>query len=112
MGILFLAVVPFLKILWELVCCLKRYHEKVRFNFLKVGKIVFAFVMVKLMCSFVFGMCQGKANSGTDLKYMCHTVKKLMMQRIFVTEKKEDKTSSGQAKTLSHCSKSVVILFF
>ncbi|KAM6937436.1 general transcription factor 3C polypeptide 6 [Xenentodon cancila] len=39
---------------------------------------------------------KGKANSGTDLKYMCHTVKKLMMQRIFVTEKKEAKTSPGK----------------
>ncbi|XP_028286145.1 general transcription factor 3C polypeptide 6 [Parambassis ranga] len=30
----------------------------------------------------------GKENH-QDLKYMCHTVKKLMMQRIFLTDKKE-----------------------
>ncbi|XP_018519456.1 general transcription factor 3C polypeptide 6 isoform X1 [Lates calcarifer] len=36
------------------------------------------------------------ADSGPELKYMCHTVKKLMMQRIFLTEKKEGETSTGQ----------------
>ncbi|XP_072241839.1 general transcription factor 3C polypeptide 6 [Leuresthes tenuis] len=36
-----------------------------------------------------------KSSSGSDLKYMCHTVKKLTMQRIFVTEKKEGETTSG-----------------
>lgn len=41
-------------------------------------------------------MCAGKADSGPELKYMCHTVKKLMMQRIFLTEKKEGETSTGQ----------------
>uniref|UniRef100_A0AAQ6A133 Transcription factor TFIIIC triple barrel domain-containing protein n=1 Tax=Amphiprion ocellaris TaxID=80972 RepID=A0AAQ6A133_AMPOC len=38
---------------------------------------------------------KGKAHSAPDLKYMCHTVKKLTMQRIFLTEKREDETSSG-----------------
>ncbi|XP_070763987.1 general transcription factor 3C polypeptide 6 [Enoplosus armatus] len=50
-----------------------------------------------------FGTCvlfeegpqKGKADSGPELKYMCHTVKKLMMQRIFLTEKKEGETSTG-----------------
>ncbi|XP_047451504.1 general transcription factor 3C polypeptide 6 [Mugil cephalus] len=37
---------------------------------------------------------KGKANSGTDLKYMCHTAKKLKMQRIFLTDKKEGETSA------------------
>lgn len=37
----------------------------------------------------------GKANDGPELKYMCHTVKKLMMQRVFLTEKKEGETSTG-----------------
>ncbi|XP_008304477.1 general transcription factor 3C polypeptide 6 [Stegastes partitus] len=37
----------------------------------------------------------GKDQSGPDLKYMCHTVKKLTMQRIFLTEKREGETSSG-----------------
>ncbi|CAG13043.1 unnamed protein product, partial [Tetraodon nigroviridis] len=31
-----------------------------------------------------------------ELKYACHTVRKLMMQRIFLTEKKECETSTGQ----------------
>ncbi|XP_055078442.1 general transcription factor 3C polypeptide 6 isoform X2 [Periophthalmus magnuspinnatus] len=34
-------------------------------------------------------------DSGPELKYMCHTVKKLMMQRVFLTEKKEGETSQG-----------------
>ncbi|XP_067357886.1 general transcription factor 3C polypeptide 6 isoform X2 [Channa argus] len=33
--------------------------------------------------------------SGSELKYMCHTVKKLMMQRIFLTEKKDGETITG-----------------
>lgn len=39
----------------------------------------------------------GGADSGSELKYMCHTGKKLMMQRIFLTEKKEGETSTGAA---------------
>lgn len=35
-----------------------------------------------------------------ELKYTCHTVKKLMMQRIFLTEKKEFETSEGQPEQL------------
>nr|XP_020466906.1 general transcription factor 3C polypeptide 6 [Monopterus albus]XP_020466913.1 general transcription factor 3C polypeptide 6 [Monopterus albus] len=35
------------------------------------------------------------ADSGPEIKYMCHTMKKLMMQRVFLTEKKEDETSTG-----------------
>ncbi|XP_022047645.1 general transcription factor 3C polypeptide 6 isoform X2 [Acanthochromis polyacanthus] len=38
---------------------------------------------------------KGIANSGPNLKYMGHTAKKLTMQRIFLTEKREDETSSG-----------------
>ncbi|XP_068458432.1 general transcription factor 3C polypeptide 6 isoform X2 [Clinocottus analis] len=38
---------------------------------------------------------KGKADSSPELKYMCHTVKKLMMQRIFLVEKKEGETSTG-----------------
>lgn len=37
----------------------------------------------------------GKAGSNPELKYTCHTAKKLMMQRIFLTEKKEGETSTG-----------------
>ncbi|XP_034391091.1 general transcription factor 3C polypeptide 6 isoform X1 [Cyclopterus lumpus] len=36
-----------------------------------------------------------KADRGPELKYMCHTVKKLMMQRIFLVEKKEGETSTA-----------------
>ncbi|PWA14279.1 hypothetical protein CCH79_00012280, partial [Gambusia affinis] len=38
---------------------------------------------------------KGQAHSGPGLKYMCHTVKKLTMQRIFLTEKMEDETIAG-----------------
>ncbi|KAJ3596112.1 hypothetical protein NHX12_002521 [Muraenolepis orangiensis] len=31
----------------------------------------------------------------TDLKYNCHTVKRLKMQRIFLTEKKDEESSAG-----------------
>ncbi|KAF7658767.1 hypothetical protein LDENG_00008150 [Lucifuga dentata] len=41
------------------------------------------------------GPQKGKSNSSPELKYMCHTTKKLMMQRIFLTEKKEGETSTG-----------------
>ncbi|XP_037539420.1 general transcription factor 3C polypeptide 6 isoform X2 [Nematolebias whitei] len=40
---------------------------------------------------------KGKANSGPDLKYMCHTMKKLTMQRIFLTEKKDGETVTEEA---------------
>uniref|UniRef100_A0A1A8L4B6 General transcription factor IIIC, polypeptide 6, alpha n=2 Tax=Nothobranchius TaxID=28779 RepID=A0A1A8L4B6_9TELE len=47
-----------------------------------------------------FGTCvafeevprKGKANSGPELKYLCHTMKKLSMQRIFLSEKKDGET--------------------
>ncbi|KAM9853994.1 general transcription factor 3C polypeptide 6 isoform 2-T2 [Aulostomus maculatus] len=38
---------------------------------------------------------KGKADHEPELKYFCHTVKKLMMQRIFLTEKKDSETSIG-----------------
>uniref|UniRef100_A0A8D2ZP37 Transcription factor TFIIIC triple barrel domain-containing protein n=1 Tax=Scophthalmus maximus TaxID=52904 RepID=A0A8D2ZP37_SCOMX len=47
------------------------------------------------------GPKKGQADTGPELKYMCHTVKKLMMQRIFLIEKKEGETStagSGEQK--------------
>ncbi|XP_029378384.1 general transcription factor 3C polypeptide 6 [Echeneis naucrates] len=36
-----------------------------------------------------------KSDSNPELKYKCHTVKKLMMQRIFLTDKKEGETSTA-----------------
>ncbi|KAJ8373761.1 hypothetical protein SKAU_G00043410 [Synaphobranchus kaupii] len=38
--------------------------------------------------------CDGDAESSPKLEYKCHTVKKLMMQRTFLTEKKEGDPSS------------------
>ncbi|XP_061630247.1 general transcription factor 3C polypeptide 6 isoform X1 [Phyllopteryx taeniolatus] len=38
---------------------------------------------------------KGKEGSGSKLKYKCHTVKKLMMQRIFLSEKKENESDAG-----------------
>ncbi|XP_024138230.1 general transcription factor 3C polypeptide 6 isoform X2 [Oryzias melastigma] len=38
---------------------------------------------------------KGKSSKTPDLKYMCHTAKKLTMQRIFLSEKKEGETSTG-----------------
>ncbi|KAM3608913.1 uncharacterized protein V6R79_006696 [Siganus canaliculatus] len=37
---------------------------------------------------------KGKDQNGPKLKYMCNTVKKLMMQRVFLTEKTECETST------------------
>ncbi|KAM7414466.1 hypothetical protein PAMA_019336 [Pampus argenteus] len=38
---------------------------------------------------------KGNTDSDPELKYMCHTVKKLMMQRIFLTDKKESETNTA-----------------
>ncbi|XP_061085567.1 general transcription factor 3C polypeptide 6 isoform X1 [Conger conger] len=38
--------------------------------------------------------CNGDAESSPKLKYKCHTVKKLMMQRTFLAEKKEGESST------------------
>ncbi|KAL2084096.1 hypothetical protein ACEWY4_019614 [Coilia grayii] len=40
-------------------------------------------------------------NSDSELKYKCHTVKKLMMQRTFLTEKKEGEPSSNGIEILA-----------
>ncbi|CAN9499247.1 unnamed protein product [Ophioblennius macclurei] len=42
---------------------------------------------------------KGKSSNNPDLKYMCHTVKKLTMQRVFLTEKKEGETSTECSDT-------------
>ncbi|XP_034032510.1 general transcription factor 3C polypeptide 6 isoform X2 [Thalassophryne amazonica] len=44
------------------------------------------------------GEYEGKTESSPVVKYMCHTVKKLMMQRIFLTEKKESESDIGDGK--------------
>ncbi|XP_060891301.1 general transcription factor 3C polypeptide 6 [Labrus mixtus] len=65
---------------------------------IQVGQYVFAGEYEDTLGSCVLfeeGPQKGQADSGPELKYMCHTVKKLMMQRVFLTEKKEVETSSG-----------------
>nr|XP_057932421.1 general transcription factor 3C polypeptide 6 [Doryrhamphus excisus] len=47
------------------------------------------------------GAVKGKGNSGPELKYKCHTVKKLMMQRIFLTDKKDNTPDTGDATSTS-----------
>ncbi|KAM7002540.1 general transcription factor 3C polypeptide 6 [Tautogolabrus adspersus] len=65
---------------------------------IQVGQYVFAGEYEDTLGSYVLfeeGPQKGQADSGPELKYMCHTVKKLMMQRVFLTEKKEVEISSG-----------------
>lgn len=99
---------PSSKMLWELVCCLRRNHRKVRcsvciLNDCCVSVILegFSFFLPFTYCPF-WNMSAGKADSDPELKYMCHTVKKLMMQRIFLTEKKEGETSTGEPKMVQN----------
>ncbi|XP_028307223.1 general transcription factor 3C polypeptide 6 isoform X2 [Gouania willdenowi] len=40
---------------------------------------------------------KGKPNSSPNLKYMCHTAKKLVMQRVFLTEKKTTESDTGSS---------------
>lgn len=42
-------------------------------------------------------MIKGNTETAATLKYKCHTPRKLMMQRIFLTEKKEEESRSGQS---------------
>lgn len=65
---------------------------------MQVGQYVFAGEYEDALGTCVLfeeGPEKRKADSGPELKYMCHTVKKLMMQRIFLTDKKEGETSTG-----------------
>ncbi|XP_026166503.1 general transcription factor 3C polypeptide 6 isoform X2 [Mastacembelus armatus] len=65
---------------------------------MQVGQYVFAGEYEDALGTCVLfeeGPKKGKAESGPELKYVCHTVKKLMMQRIFLTEKKESETGTG-----------------
>lgn len=51
--------------------------------------------MLKVIWCLLFFVPLGKASSVAGHQYMCHTVKKLRMQRIFLTEKREDETTAG-----------------
>ncbi|XP_068579007.1 general transcription factor 3C polypeptide 6 isoform X2 [Cebidichthys violaceus] len=65
---------------------------------IQMGQYVFAGEYEEALGTCVLfeeGPPKGKADSGPELKYMCHTVKKLMMQRIFLVEKKEGATGTG-----------------
>ncbi|KAG7521664.1 calumenin-B [Solea senegalensis] len=64
---------------------------------MQVGQYVFAGEYEDALGTCVLfeeGPQKEQADSVPDLKYMCHTVKKLMMQRIFLTERKEGETSA------------------
>ncbi|XP_072290550.1 general transcription factor 3C polypeptide 6 [Eucyclogobius newberryi] len=66
--------------------------------FMQVGQFVFAGEYEDALgTSVMFEELPQKAGKDCppELKYMCHTVKKLMMQRVFLTEKKEGETSQG-----------------
>ncbi|KAJ0069419.1 hypothetical protein NL108_006028 [Boleophthalmus pectinirostris] len=65
--------------------------------FIQVGQFVFAGEYEDALgTSMLFEELPRKGkDSTTELKYMCHTVKKLMMQRVFLTEKKEGETGQG-----------------
>ncbi|CAJ1056769.1 general transcription factor 3C polypeptide 6 [Xyrichtys novacula] len=63
---------------------------------MQVGQYVFAGEYEDALGTCVIfeeGPPKGKAKSGPELKYMCHTAKKLMMQRVFLAEKKEGESN-------------------
>lgn len=65
---------------------------------MQVGQYVFAGEYEDALGTCVLfeeGPPKGKADSVPDLKYKCHTTRKLMMQRIFLVEKKEGETGTA-----------------
>lgn len=70
---------------------------------MQVGRYVFAGNYEDALGTCVILEEQGDAenNAGTELKYKCHTMKKLMMQRTFLSEKKEGEPSSTGIETLT-----------
>uniref|UniRef100_A0A8C9QZI0 Transcription factor TFIIIC triple barrel domain-containing protein n=1 Tax=Scleropages formosus TaxID=113540 RepID=A0A8C9QZI0_SCLFO len=69
---------------------------------MQVGRYVFAGEYEDgLGTCVIFQEEPGHESGGTpELKYMCHTAKKLMMQRTFLSEKKEGEASSGWSRSL------------
>lgn len=71
---------------------------------MQVGQYVFAGEYEDALGTCVLfkeGPQKGKADSSVpELTYTCHTVKKLMMQRIFLTEKKEGETCTGSGDSV------------
>ncbi|XP_061825344.1 general transcription factor 3C polypeptide 6 isoform X6 [Nerophis lumbriciformis] len=51
--------------------------------------------MMQLGQNVFAGQYEGTSGSGPALKYKCHTVKKLMMQRVFLSDKKENGADSA-----------------
>ncbi|XP_041961830.1 general transcription factor 3C polypeptide 6 [Alosa sapidissima] len=67
---------------------------------MQVGRYVFAGNYEDALGTCVILEEQGDAGN-PDLKYKCHTMKKLMMQRTFLTEKKEEEPVSVGIETLA-----------
>lgn len=87
--------------LWGHVCFLRKYHKKVSLCLLLKKKDC-------LILSFRSFFCAENSSKAPDLKYMCQTVKKLTMERIFLMEKKEGETNTGLIYGLiPQCSKSM-----
>nr|XP_061812816.1 general transcription factor 3C polypeptide 6-like [Nerophis lumbriciformis] len=73
---------------------------------MQVGQYVFAGQYEDTLGTCVlFEEGSGKVKDGSapELKYKCHTVKKLMMQRIFLSEKKENETDAGGQSDEQRC---------
>ncbi|KAM6960592.1 general transcription factor 3C polypeptide 6 [Aplochiton taeniatus] len=67
---------------------------------MQVGRYVFAGQYEDALGTCVlFEEGQENGDGNPELKYKCHTVKKLMMQRTFLTEKKASETSSESIDT-------------
>ncbi|XP_051917913.1 general transcription factor 3C polypeptide 6 [Hippocampus zosterae] len=65
---------------------------------MQVGQYVFAGEYEDALGTCVLfeeGPGKGKEGSVSELKYKCHTVKKLMMQRVFLSEKKENESDAA-----------------
>uniref|UniRef100_A0A8C6SS53 Transcription factor TFIIIC triple barrel domain-containing protein n=1 Tax=Neogobius melanostomus TaxID=47308 RepID=A0A8C6SS53_9GOBI len=65
--------------------------------FMQVGQLVFAGEYEDALgTSILFEELPRKGkDSAPELKYMCHTGKKLMMQRVFLTERKDGESNQG-----------------
>lgn len=63
---------------------------------MQVGQYVFAGEYEDALGTCVlFEEVPRRANGGPSLQYMCHTIKKLRMQRIFLTEKRANETTAA-----------------
>ncbi|XP_036376408.1 general transcription factor 3C polypeptide 6 [Megalops cyprinoides] len=67
---------------------------------MQVGRYVFAGEYEDVLGTCVIFEENHGSDARPQLRYRCHTVKKLMMQRTFLTEKKEGEPSSGRIEFL------------